>query len=69
MKFEYSQQNFENIPNFMKIHLVGAKFSRADGLTDMRMLTVTYRNFANALSVYGEYHVFKSCGTTLSTVT
>jgi len=34
MKFEYSQQIFENVPNFMKIRLVGAEFFRGDGRTD-----------------------------------
>ena len=32
----------------MKIRPVGAELSHADGRTDMAMLTVAFRNFANA---------------------
>ena len=36
------------ISNFTKIRPVEAKFSYADGQTDMTKLTVAFRNFANA---------------------
>jgi hypothetical protein len=38
------------IPNFMKLHPVGADFDadRETGQTDMTKLTVDFRNFANA---------------------
>ena len=36
------------IPNFIKIHPVGAEFFLADGQTDMTKLIVAFRNFPNA---------------------
>ena len=35
----------------MKICLVGAELFHADGRTVMKKLTVTHRNFANALKI------------------
>jgi len=35
------------MPNFMKIRPVGAEF-HADGLTDIKKLTVAFRNVTNA---------------------
>ena len=43
---EYS--NYNQVPNFMKIHPVGAESFHADGRTDTTKLTVAFRNFANA---------------------
>jgi hypothetical protein len=51
VKHDLSQQNFEKYSNikFQKIHSVGDElFMRADGLTDMTKLIVTFQNFANA---------------------
>ena len=36
------------ISNFMQIHPVGAEVFHADGQTDIAILTVAFRNFANA---------------------
>jgi hypothetical protein len=36
------------IPNFMKIRLVGAEIFHADERTDMTKVTVAFRSFANA---------------------
>ena len=36
------------ISNFMKIRLLGAELFSADGQTDVMMVTVAFRNFANA---------------------
>jgi hypothetical protein len=52
MKLEFSLWNFEKkiqIPNFMKIHPMGAElFYVDDGRTDMAKLTVACRSFAKA---------------------
>ena len=54
MKFEFSQQIFENvqISNFMKIRPLGTQLFHTnrwtDGRTDMTKLTVAFRNSANA---------------------
>jgi hypothetical protein len=50
MTLEFSLLIFKipSIPNFVKIHLVGAKLFQADRQTDMTELKVALRNFANA---------------------
>jgi hypothetical protein len=51
MKLEFFQQIFgkkAKIPNFIKIHPVGAELFHSEGQTDMTNLTVAFRNFANA---------------------
>jgi hypothetical protein len=55
------------ISNFMKIRPLGAKLFHAGGLTDrqtdIRILTVGFRNFANAPETTQEiYNTFKSPG-------
>jgi hypothetical protein len=44
--------------NFMKIRPVGAELSRADGQTDMKKLTVAFRNFANAPKTSQQFSQF-----------
>jgi len=51
MKFKFSSTDIRNIfryQNSVKIRPVGAEFLHADGQTDTTMLTVAFRNFANA---------------------
>jgi hypothetical protein len=50
MELKFSRQFFENIqlPNLMKIRLVGAELFHADRRTDMTKLIVPFRNFSNA---------------------
>jgi hypothetical protein len=51
VRFQYNLNFLDRIPNFMKIHPVGAKLFHADRRawrTDMTKLTVAFRNFANA---------------------
>ena len=40
----------------MKIHPVGAELLNADGWTDMTMLTVAFRNFANVPENWSKGH-------------
>jgi hypothetical protein len=54
MKLEFSRQIFGRkgqISDFLKISPVGAELFNSDGQTDMTMLIVAFRNFANALQV------------------
>ena len=46
--FLYILSKNPQIPNFMKIRLVGAELLHADGRTDMTRLIVALSNFANA---------------------
>jgi hypothetical protein len=50
MKLGFQNRFSENpqISNFIKIRLVGAELSHANGQTDRRDETVTFRNFANS---------------------
>jgi hypothetical protein len=55
MKHERSQQFSDKIPNFMKIHPVGAELFHADGQTeewtDMTKIIIAFYHFANMLKV------------------
>jgi hypothetical protein len=66
-----SSKNIEML-NFKKICPVGAELFHTDGRARMTMLTVTFRNFANApkntivrtnisLSIYVQFSQFRSC--------
>jgi hypothetical protein len=50
MKLEFSRQCFEKaqISSFIEIRPVEAELFHAGGRTDMTMLIITFRNFANA---------------------
>jgi hypothetical protein len=51
MKLEFYLDKFSKstpIPNFIKIHPVGAELFLADRQTDMTKLTVAFRKFPNA---------------------
>jgi hypothetical protein len=51
MELEFSRQIFEKknfqVPNFMKIHPVGAELFRASGHSDMTKPVLAFRNFSN----------------------
>jgi hypothetical protein len=43
----------------MKIRLVGAELSHAEGRTDMKKVTVAFRNFANVPNGNHQWHAFR----------
>jgi hypothetical protein len=48
MTLEFSRPKNAKIPNLIQSRPEGAEFFHADGRTDMRKMTVVFRNFANA---------------------
>jgi hypothetical protein len=62
MKLESSEQIFgpESNIKFYEILLVGAELFHADRRTDMRKLTVAFRNFANTPNMwfFCQYRLF-----------
>jgi len=67
MGLQFSRKIFEKhqIPNFTKIHPVGAQFLHAsgwtDGQTDMTKLMVAFRNFANEPKILHSSQAVQFC--------
>jgi hypothetical protein len=46
------------IPNFIKISIVGVKLFHADGQTDMRNVIVEFRKFVNGPKILNSTHAY-----------